>query len=241
MYEKVLKKIKETKWKYALSHSSVRVQGKMIINHNVLIKNSRIYIDSTSSLILHDGVRLDGIGLYITNGGTVEIGEYSFFEKGNNASTPEYIVNNGNLHVADHSKLACQRLWIRFGGVMSIGQYTNINAGSEIRADEKVVIGNYCRLSYNLRIWDTNTHNIYSPEKRRQLTHDKFPSFGYEYERPKTAPVIIGDGAWLGEKVSILKGTTLGENVTVGYNTTIIGKYIPDNRTIVQKVELQII
>lgn len=238
---RIVGKIKETHWKYKYYCSNVRIQGKMLVSSNVVIKRSFIYVDKPSSLILHEGVRLEGIGLWVTNGGCVEIRAQSFFERGNNAVRPEYIIDSGTLKVADHTKLACQRLWIRYGGYIEIGQYTNVNAGSEIRADEKVLIGNYCQLSYNLRIWDTNTHCIYPSEKRRELTQEHFPSFGYEYERPRTAPVVISDGAWIGERASIMKGTTLGKNVIVGYNTTVTGKQIPAGKTVVQEMRLRII
>lgn len=240
--QRIIGKLRETRWYYRLQGSTVRVQGTMnVSNDGVVIRGSTIYIDKGSVLILHEGVRLEGIGLWVTNGGRVEIGAYSFMEKGGNATRPEYIINNGMLLVADHSKLACQRLWVRYSGIIEVGQYTNVNHGSEIRADEKVVIGSYCQLSYNLRIWDTNTHCAYPPEKRRQLTRDHFPRFGYEYERPHTAPVMIGNGTWIGERASILKGTKLDENVIVGYNTTVVGKHIPANKTVVQGIELKII
>lgn len=241
LLRRIVRKIRETHWKYKCYGSDVRIQGKILVSSEVIIKNSTIYVDETSSLILHEGVRLEGIGLWVTNGGCVEIGAQSFFERGNNATQPEYIINSGTLKVADHTKLACQRLWIRYGGCISVGQYTNVNFGSEIRADEKVTIGNFCQLSYNLRIWDTNTHCIYLPEKRRKLTQDHFPSFGYECEKPHTVPVIIGDGVWIGERVSILKGTILGENVIVGYNTTIVGKQISAGKRVVQETALRII
>lgn len=241
LLKRIVRKIRETHWKYKCYGSDVRIQGKMLAPSKVIIRNSMVYVDKTSSLVLHEGVRLEGIGLWVTNGGCVEIGSHSFFERGNNAVQTEYIINSGTLKVGDHTKLACQRLWVRYGGCIAIGQYTNINSGSEIRADEKVEIGNYCQLSYNLRIWDTNTHCVYSPEKRRKLARDHFPSFGFEYERPRTAPIIIGDGVWIGERASIMKGTTLGENVIVGYNTTVIEKYIPVGRTVVQEIALRII
>lgn len=237
---RILRKVKETHWKYLATGSNVRVLGVLKTDASVTIKNTHIYVDALSSLILHGHVRLDGVRLWVLNGSRVEIGEYSFLERGNNVIVPEYIVNNGNLLVSDHSKLACQRLWIRFGGNIEIGQYTNINSGSEIRSDESVRIGSHCMLSYNLRIWDTNTHCIYPSEKRQRLTHEKFPNFGFEYERPKTMPVVIGDGVWIGEKSSVLKGTSLGDNVIVGYNTTLVGRQIPAGKTVVLKIELSI-
>lgn len=239
---RIIGKLRETHWRYRLQGSVVRVQGEMnVSNDGVVIRNSMIYVDKNSVLILHEGVRIEGIGLWGTNGGRVEIGAHSFLERSSNATKPEYIVNSGVLRVADHTKLAGQRLWIRYGGNIEVGQYTNVNPGSEIRADEKVLIGSYCQLSYNLRIWDTNTHCIYTPEERRWLTRNYFPRFGYEYERPRTAPVVIGDGTWIGERASIMKGTILGENVIIGYNTTVAGKHIPANKTVVQRIELKII
>lgn len=242
LLNRIIAKLRETRWRYKLKgNSTVRVKGEMAVHPSAAIRHSMIYIDTNSTLILHEGVRLDGIELWVTNGSRVEIGAHSFLERCGNATMPAYIINNATLLVADHAKLACQRLWIRYGGIVEVGQYTNVNAGSEIRSDEKVSIGSYCQLSYNLRIWDTNTHCIYAPEVRRKLTRDKFPQFGYEFEKPKTAPVVIGDGAWIGEKSSLLKGTTLGENVTVGYGTTLIGKHIPAGKTVVQELGLKII
>lgn len=234
-------KWKETLWKYKRFGSNVRIQGTADIDSTVFIKNSNIYVDSSSSIILHKNVRLDGVSFFVLNGAQVEIGEYCFIVKDRNFLQPEYIINNGKLVVADHTKLACIRLWVRFGGKLEVGQYTNINSGTEIRADEYVHIGNFCRISYNIRIWDTNTHCIYSPEKRKAITYEHFPSFGYECERPKTKPVTISDGCWLGERVSILKGTFLEENVTVAYHTTIINKTISRGKTVTTKIDLAII
>lgn len=77
-------------------------------------------------------------------------------------------MDNGSLVIGNHTKLACQRFWIRFGGKCKIGNYTNINSGTEIRVDELVCIGDFCQISYNIRIWDTNTHCIYPSEKRKK-------------------------------------------------------------------------
>lgn len=237
---RLVHKIRETKWKYKFSHSNVRVKGTLNIHKNVVIKKTSIFIDATSSVELCDNVRLDGISLYAVNGAKVVIGDFSFLEKAANATIPMYEINNGELIVAHHTRLRCQRLWIRFGGKASIGCYTNINEGSELRADESIVVGNYCQISYNTRIWDTNTHCIYPPERRKKIAREYFPYFGYENERPKTKPIIIKDGCWLGEKVSLLKGVELGENVIVGYNTMLLHMKIDDNCTVVQNIDLDI-
>lgn len=240
---RLVRKILETKWKYRLNKSDVRVKGggSVTFDENVIIKDSFIYVDSNSKLILKQNVRLVGISLFLTNGAVVEIGECSFIEANRNPVRPEYIIDSGRLLVGNHTKLACQRLWVRFGGDCRIGEYSNVNDGTEIRCDEKVNIGSFNQISYNIRIWDTNTHNVYSPEVRKKMTIDYFPSFGREFECPMTKPVIIGDGCWLGERVSILKGTTLGENVTVAFNTTVSNKHVPAGKKVISKNELTII
>ena len=70
------------------------------------------------------------------------------------------------------------------------------------------------------------------------MTIDSFPSFGKEYEKPITRPVKIGNGCWLGEKVSILKGSELGDDVIVGFNTLISNKHIASKTSVVQHINL---
>ena len=106
--------------------------------------------------------------------------------KGSEKDRTTLIINNGSVVVHDHAKLSVRRVWVRFGGVVDIGRYTNINANSEIRCDDSVSIGAYNQISYNVRIWDTNTHSLLDKSERRTLTETRFPYFGYEKERPIT-------------------------------------------------------
>lgn len=241
MIRHIINKITETRWKYSLQNSDVRIQGKAFISSSVNIRNSYIYVAPNSKLIIKDNVKIDGVGLYLYDG-ELTIGEYTIIEKEKNSSRPEYIIDGkSSANIADHVRLRCQRLWCRFGGRLSIGPYTNINTFSEVRCDKSVDIGGYCMISYNTRIWDTNTHNVYPAEERRKLTEKYFPTFGHETERPKTKAVKIGDDCWLGEGAAILKGTVLGDGVIVGFNTTISNQYIMNGKTVVSLNEIKIL
>ncbi len=55
----------------------------------------------------------------------------------------------------------------------------------------------------------------------------------------KSAPVVIGDGAWLGEGCVILKGVTVGERAVVGANA-VVTKDVPPF-TVVGGVPAQVI
>lgn len=99
----------------------------------------------------------------------------------------------------------------------------------------------YNQISYNVMIWDTNTHNIYTPSKRRELTEKYYPFFGYEYEKPSTKPVKIGSDCWIAQNAAILKGTELEDEVIVGFCTILLGTSIPFGTTVVNKVEYRFV
>ncbi len=70
-------------------------------------------------------------------------------------------------------------------------------------------------------IYDTNTHVMYAPEKRRQMTMKDFPDIGMEYEKPVTKPVIIGSDCWFGKRAVVLKGCNIGNGVVVSTNSVV--------------------
>lgn len=51
----------------------------------------------------------------------------------------------------------------------------------------------------------------------------------------KSKPIVIGSNVWLAERVTILKGVTIGSNVVIGFGT-IVTKSIPDNVTVVNEI-----
>lgn len=208
--------------------------GTLEIHHNVKLYNSRIFVYPGTSLTIEDGCRINNAII------SIEKGEFRLCNNGIIQNTAINI-EDGQVEISHHAKLCCKRVWVRFGGELSIGQYTNINDGSEIRCDEQVLIGAFNQISYNVRIWDTNTHSILPPEKRRKITIEKFPYFGYENTRPKTAPVIIGDDCWIGEQSAILKASTIGDRCIVGFKTIIAGKNIPADSKVITDAAIRIL
>lgn len=241
MIRKLFRYLKEYRWRYFFSHSFVRcVTGSRIfIAKNAKIDSSRIFIDSDAELIIKEGTLIKNLDIYVGRG-LLFIDQNSIL-LGFAHKKMIITINSGKLTIGNHSRIQAKRIWIRFDGNVKIGCYTNINEGSEIRVDESVTIGNYNQISYEVNIWDTNTHNIYSPEKRAEITRKYYPYYGFEYEKPKTAPIHIGDNCWIGERSSILKGTFIGDNVIVGYNTLLSNVRIDKNKKVVQKNEIRIL
>ena len=238
----MIKKLKSIKWKYIFFKSYVRIWSDSYfeVGKRSRIKKSTIICLNHAKLKIGKDCLIENVYLYVT-GGIVEIGDFSRLIGNNSNDKSVYILDNGCLRVAHHCRLSVKRIWIRFGGNTQVGSYTNINFGSEIRCDESVKIGSYNQISYDVRIWDTNTHNIYTPEKRVEITRQYYPYFGYEIEKPKTLPVCIGDNCWIGERAAIMKGTKIGNNVIVGYNTTILNKVIDNDKKVIQKIELKML
>lgn len=233
-------KLTEIKYQYIFSGSYVRClpTSKCIIGKNVTIRNSRILLAEGAYLNIADNAVIENVSLYVINGECI-IGKRSII-RGANTKKMIFDIESGAVKIADHTKVLCKRIWTRFNGKLSIGSYTNINSDSEIRCDEKVEIGSFNQISYGVRIWDTNTHQKLSPEERRKVTIEKFPSFGYESARPETEPVFIGDDCWIGENATIMKGSNIGNKATVGYGALIIGKRVDEGKTAVTKSELKI-
>lgn len=216
----------------ATSGSQIKISPK------AKLKNVRIFICKNSKIEISEYCHLENANIYVERG-SIKL-DCNCIIKGNRLLPLLLTINKGNLEIGDHSKIVCKRIWIRFGGNLSIGSYTNINEGSEIRCDEKIQIGSYNQISYNVKIWDTNTHSILSSAERRNITENKYPYFGFEETRPETKPVIIRDDCWIGENSVIFKGAHIGDACIIGYGTFIAGKAIPPKSRVITERPLRI-
>jgi len=97
------------------------------------------------------------------------------------------------------------------GARVSIGDHTFINYGSSISAHELVKIGRHCLLGHYTLILDHNEHGV---DKRSAIA----PS----------SPVTIEDHVWIGSRVIILPGVSIGHHSVVGAGS-VVTKDIPAN------------
>ena len=238
----------------AVTETTIRIHGRsrLVISQGAHISNSRFQVDgdsfvfigpdcvldqvdiclwNKSSLKLGDRCRLSKVH-FILDQGTVAIGPDNIVSQGEHLTIPIIRTSDGELIIEDHNNLSCS-CWIRFGGKTVIGKYNCINNGTEIRCDESVIIGSYNMVSYQCDIWDTNTHADYSLEEKRVLFEKDFPSIGMEKQKPRTRPISIGDGNWIGKNACILKGSTIGNDVTVGTRAIVSQQVLEDGTVIV--------
>ena len=113
-------------------------------------------------------------------------------------------------------------------GTCTVGDYTLLN-GALIMAEERIEIGSYCIISWNVGIADSDFHPI-DPVQRRVDAMALSPFAENRPPRPpiRTAPVIIKDNVWIGMGAVILKGVTIGENSIIAAGA-IVTKDVPPN------------
>jgi acetyltransferase-like isoleucine patch superfamily enzyme len=106
-------------------------------------------------------------------------------------------------------------------GQCRIGDFTLLN-GALVMADEKIEIGSYCLISWNVGIADSDFHPL-EPAQRLIDAQALAPYFKDRPARPKliTAPVKIGDNVWIGMNAVILKGVTVGENSVIAAGSVV--------------------
>lgn len=96
-----------------------------------------------------------------------------------------------------------------------------INSNAQIVCNESVTLGNGVAIADGVLIRDCDDHDIQYE--------------GYE----KTAPVVIGNRVWIGQRAVILKGVTIGDNAIVAAGS-VVTKDVPAN-TIVAGVPARVI
>lgn len=104
----------------------------------------------------------------------------------------------------------------RYGGIIRIGHHCGIS-GSTIYAMDRIEIGDNVLIGGNCKIIDNDFHPLQA-EKRLNQKPDVI----------KKAPIVIGDGCFIGANSIILKGTALGKNCVVGAGSVVHGIF-PDN------------
>lgn len=107
----------------------------------------------------------------------------------------------GNLIIRGNSCRVVIGKGTTFGGVriINVGSKNDINIGAN------------CLFSDYIEIWASDTHSIYNE-------NDDWIN--------KEAPITIGDNVWVGSRVNILKGITIGDGAIIGLGS-LVTKDVP--------------
>jgi maltose O-acetyltransferase len=97
---------------------------------------------------------------------------------------------------------------------LSIGRDCYFNVGCHLELEASITIGDRVGLGHDVMIL-TSSHAIGSHERRAELAL-------------RREPVTIEDGAWLGARVVVLPGVTIGAGTVVAAGTVVTRDVPPD-------------
>lgn len=78
-----------------------------------------------------------------------------------------------------------------------------INSYAKIRCHKSIEIGDGVAISHDFTVMDSDAHEIIGEGSR------------------KTAPVKIGNHVWIGTRVTVLKGVTIGDDAVIGAGSVV--------------------
>ena len=210
---------------------NIFVLGSSILTvGNNISFNSELYIGNQSEVTIEDDCVFNNNIITIANHSKVYFGKGVMMLSGPLGTVPIQ-VDNGTLIFGGYNRFMSEIL-VRFGGLMKVGKYTGIGYHSEIRCEESITIGDYGLFSYDICIYDTDTHSTDWHERRKRIT-EGYPVGTAEKQKPRTKPVIIGDDVWIGKGATITKGTRIGNRCIVGTRAVVGGGEYPDDTTLV--------
>jgi virginiamycin A acetyltransferase len=107
-----------------------------------------------------------------------------------------------------------------FGGTVSLGQGTYLNLGCEVRGE--VELGNYCSIGRHVTLQAKNHWCTYPSQQNILYDEILEEPLGYDDER-----IIIGHDVWIGNRVTVLPGVTVGNGAILGANAVVTDNVEP--------------
>ena len=127
-----------------------------------------------------------------------------------------HVINGGRIIIGQRVQLVSKPVRTELvalqGGTLEIGEQTFVNYGGSICATQSVRIGARCLIGTYAIIIDNDFHHI-EPERR--------------YEQPESRPIVIGDNVWIGARVIVLPGVTIGDDSCIAAGSVVIGDVPP--------------
>ena len=124
------------------------------------------------------------------------------------------VTDGGSLNIGRGSSIDRGATLIVKRGALSMGADAYVGIGAVIVARESIQIGRGVLIAEHVTIRDQD--------------HAIVPTEGQGRVGFTTSPIVIGDNVWLGAKVTVLQGVTIGNNVVVGANS-VVTHDLPDN------------
>lgn len=133
-----------------------------------------------------------------------------------------------NIKIGDHSIISSKAILACYGkygnqqfpnASIKIGNYCFLGEYSHLSACNKITIGDGLLTGRNVLISDNSHGGLSAEEAEIYPANRKMQSKG---------EIVIGNNVWLGDRVAILPGVHIGNNVIVGVGA-VVTKNLPSN------------
>jgi acetyltransferase-like isoleucine patch superfamily enzyme len=104
------------------------------------------------------------------------------------------------------STVATLELVVEDGARLEIGERSLVNFGTSIVAANCVTVGPRCLIGTHCMIMDTPFHNV-DPNRR--------------LEPPPSEAIEIGENVWIGARVIVMPGVTIGDDCAIGAGSVV--------------------
>jgi acetyltransferase-like isoleucine patch superfamily enzyme len=111
-------------------------------------------------------------------------------------------------------------------GKIEVGDYVWMSIRGQILSASAVQIGNYSFFARDVYISDTNGHPTDMLIRRKETIDYLERNIPPDIYNAATAPVKIGNDVWVGERVIILKGVTIGDGAVIAAGS-VVTKDVP--------------
>ena len=117
------------------------------------------------------------------------------------------------LSIGEGSIFMAQISADREGAVVSVGQNTFVG-GSHLVCAQRIEIGDDVLIAWGGTIIDHDSHSLSWAERKNDVKDTMLGK--KDWSNVNIRPVTIGNRAWIGFKVTILRGVTIGEGAVIG-------------------------
>jgi len=142
-------------------------------------------------------------------GNNSDIGDFDIITE------PQRIFIGDESQILDHCRIQSYPALTEINNRIEIGNHCYLGFYLTILAGENISIGDNVLMASNVLI--TSQGHGTDPES----------SVPYMDQQLKCSPIEIGSGTWIGEKVSIMPGVTIGKKCIIGANS-VVTHDIPD-------------
>ncbi len=107
---------------------------------------------------------------------------------------------------------------------LQIGSNVSIGGGSLLAAVQSILVEDDVLISYHCIVTDSDNHSIRYSLRKNDL--HEWLAGRHDWSKVNTEPVRICKGAWLGARVIVTKGVTVGEGAVCGMGS-VVTKDVP--------------